>query len=99
MELEGLTIMAKHPWRSRKDDPYVEETEYFLNGPTRSFSIDIGTGCSSTTGWVRYTYDSMPSKLLKPVDALWQMISKFIVLYVHQLMKSIIDISRFRPLD
>jgi hypothetical protein len=53
MELEGLTIMAKHPWRSRKDDPYEEETEYFLNGPTRSFSIDIGTSCSSTTGWVR----------------------------------------------
>jgi hypothetical protein len=31
-ELEGLTIMAKHPWRSREDDPYMEETEYFLNG-------------------------------------------------------------------
>jgi serine/threonine protein kinase len=60
MELEGLTIMVKHPWE--KAGLHTEETEFFLNGHTRSFSIDVGIGCSSTTG-----YDSMTNQVLKPL--------------------------------
>jgi hypothetical protein len=47
MELEGLTIMVKYPWE--KADLHTEETELFLDGHTRSFNIDVGIGCSSTT--------------------------------------------------
>ncbi|XP_062158389.1 putative wall-associated receptor kinase-like 16 [Alnus glutinosa] len=68
MELEGLTIMGKHPWG--KADLYMEETEYLLNncnnGPTHSFSIDVGIASSSTDTTIRY--DSMMNQELKPVD-------------------------------
>jgi serine/threonine protein kinase len=47
MELEGLTIMVKHPWENA--DLHMEETEFFLDSHTRSFNIDVGIGCSSTT--------------------------------------------------
>ncbi|XP_059453791.1 putative wall-associated receptor kinase-like 16 [Corylus avellana] len=58
MELEGLTVMGKHPWG--KAAIYTEETEYLLDVPAHSFNIDVGT---STTG-----YDSMPNQLLEPLD-------------------------------
>ena len=61
-ELEGLRVMGKH---SRgKADIYTEETKNLLNnGPTHSFYIDVGIGCSSTTG-----YDSMTNHRLEPLD-------------------------------
>ncbi|XP_059453409.1 wall-associated receptor kinase 3-like [Corylus avellana] len=59
MELEGLTIMGKHPWG--KAHLYTEETEYLLNTPTHSFNIDVGASCSTTD------YDSMRNNVLKPV--------------------------------
>ncbi|XP_062158391.1 putative wall-associated receptor kinase-like 16 [Alnus glutinosa] len=66
MELEGLTIMGKHPWG--KADLHMEETEYLLNnGPSHSFSIDVGIGCSSTAN-TPIGYDSMMNQVLKPVD-------------------------------
>ncbi|KAE8100075.1 hypothetical protein FH972_018004 [Carpinus fangiana] len=52
MELEGLSIMGKHPWGNA--DLYTEETECLLTGPTHTFNIDVDIGSSSTTG-----YDSM----------------------------------------
>jgi hypothetical protein len=59
MELEGLTIMGKHPWR--KVDLYMEETGHLLNngnnGPTHSFNIDVGIAYSSTNTTIGY--DSM----------------------------------------
>jgi serine/threonine protein kinase len=61
MELEGLTIMVKYPWE--KADLHTEETELFLDGHTRSFNIDVGIGCSSTT-----RYDSMTNQVLEPLD-------------------------------
>jgi len=68
MELEGLTIRGKYPWG--KDDLYMEETEYLLNngnnGPSHSFSIDVGIACSSTNTTIGY--DSMMHQVLKPVD-------------------------------
>jgi len=68
MELEGLPIMGKNPWG--KVDLYMEETEYLLNGgnngPTHSFSIDVGIACSSTNTTIGY--DSMTNQVLKPVD-------------------------------
>ncbi|KAC0293742.1 hypothetical protein FH972_027092 [Carpinus fangiana] len=57
MQLEGLTLMGKHPWG--KANLYTEETEYLLDGPIHSFNIDVGT---STTG-----YDSMSNDVQKPV--------------------------------
>jgi len=66
MELEGLTIMGKHPWG--KADLHMEETEYLLNnGPSHSFSIDVGIGSSSTAN-TTIGYDSMMNQVLKPVD-------------------------------
>ena len=64
MELEGLRIMEKLPWRNV--GVYIEETECLLNPPTHSLSIDFGTGCSSirtTTG-----YDSMRNQVWKTPD-------------------------------
>ena len=64
MELEGLRITKKHPWR--KVDVYIEETECLLNAPTHSLNIDFGIGCSSirtTTGYV-----SMRNQVLKTPD-------------------------------
>jgi serine/threonine protein kinase len=66
MELEGLAIMGKHPWG--KADLYMEETEYLLNdGPSHSFSIDVGIGCSSTAN-TTIGYNSMMNQVLKSVD-------------------------------
>jgi serine/threonine protein kinase len=62
IELEGLTIMGKHPWG--KVDHYMEETEHLLNAPTQySFNIDDGIGSSSTT-----EYDSMRNDVPKRVN-------------------------------
>jgi serine/threonine protein kinase len=61
MELEGLTIMVKHPWE--KADLHTEETQFFLDGHTRSFNIDVGIGCSSTT-----RYNSMTNQVPEPLD-------------------------------
>jgi serine/threonine protein kinase len=61
MELEGLSIMVKHPWE--KVDLHTEETEFFLDGNTSSFNIDVDIGCSSTT-----RYDSMMNQVLEPLD-------------------------------
>ncbi|KAE8100500.1 hypothetical protein FH972_018396 [Carpinus fangiana] len=64
MELEGLSTMRKHPWG--KTDLYIEETEYLLDGPTHSFNIDVGIGCSSTSTTIGY--DSMTNQVLELVD-------------------------------
>ncbi|GLT55047.1 hypothetical protein SLA2020_282000 [Shorea laevis] len=64
MELEGLRIMKKHP--RGKADLYTEETEYLLTEPAHSFSIDVGTSCSSTN--TTAGYDSIRNHLLKPLD-------------------------------
>jgi serine/threonine protein kinase len=61
MELEGLSIMVKHPWE--KVDLHTEETEFFLDGNTSSFNIDVDIGCSSTT-----RYDSMMNQVMEPLD-------------------------------
>jgi len=62
IEIEGLTIMGKHPWG--KVDHYMEETEHLLNAPTQySFNIDDGIGSSSTT-----EYDSMRNDVPKLVN-------------------------------
>ena len=44
---ERLVIMEKHP--SGNTNVYTEENDYFLNAPTKSFSIDVGTSSTSTT--------------------------------------------------
>ncbi|XP_062157846.1 putative wall-associated receptor kinase-like 16 isoform X2 [Alnus glutinosa] len=61
MELEGLTIMVKHPRKNA--DLHKEETEFFLDGHTLSFNIDVGIGCSSTT-----EYNSMTNQVLEPLN-------------------------------
>ena len=63
MELEGLVIMEKHPWE--KTNVYTEETECLLSAPTQSFSIDVGTNCSTIT---TAGYDSMGKQVLKPLN-------------------------------
>ena len=63
MELEGLVIMEKHPWE--KANVCTEETECLLSAPTQSFSIDVGTNCSTTT---TAGYDSMEKQVLKPLN-------------------------------
>ncbi|GLT65855.1 hypothetical protein SLA2020_382590 [Shorea laevis] len=63
-ELKEVANLAKKCLRANL---YTEETEHLLNNsPTHSFSIDVGTGCSSTSTTTRY--DSMMNQVLKPVD-------------------------------
>ncbi|KAM3681862.1 hypothetical protein ACJW31_12G030600 [Castanea mollissima] len=63
MELEGFVIMEKHPWRNTS--VYTEETEFLLNAPTQSFSVDVGPSSVSSTS---IGYDSMRNKVLKSHD-------------------------------
>ena len=64
MELEGLRITKKR--QREKADLYTEETEYLLTEPTHYFSIDVGTGSSSTN--TATGYDSIRNHLLQPPD-------------------------------
>ena len=58
MELEGLKITEKHPWREA--DLCPEETESLLGSSFNPFSIDINGGETSSTT----DYNSMQRKML-----------------------------------
>ncbi|XP_004295425.1 PREDICTED: wall-associated receptor kinase 2-like [Fragaria vesca subsp. vesca] len=69
MELEGMAIMAKHPWgKNAKFCP--EENEYLLGSPTSdSYDMDARGGDHNSSGLTIGTttgYDSMQIQMLMP---------------------------------
>ncbi|KAL4596051.1 hypothetical protein ACB092_12G136300 [Castanea dentata] len=48
-----------------KTNVYTKETKCLLSAPTQSFSIDVGTNCSTS---ITAGYDSMRKQVLKPLD-------------------------------
>ncbi|KAL6282903.1 hypothetical protein ACE6H2_013832 [Prunus campanulata] len=67
-ELEGMRIMAKHPWESSNFCP--EETVHLLGSPSNTNAVDVPGDCgSSTTGaGATYGHDSMQIEMLMPYD-------------------------------
>ncbi|PRQ29701.1 putative protein kinase RLK-Pelle-WAK family [Rosa chinensis] len=68
MELEGMTIMAKHPWG--KNAMFCpEENEYLLGSPSDSNVMDVRGGdrdSSGLTTGMTTGYDSMQIQMLMP---------------------------------
>ncbi|KAM5587384.1 wall-associated receptor kinase 2 [Rosa sericea] len=64
MELEGMRITAKHPWKNA--DFYPEETEYLLESPNSKSYIE-GKGEVSSSGSVS-RYASVQNEMLKSYD-------------------------------
>ncbi|KAM5587431.1 hypothetical protein ABKV19_006065 [Rosa sericea] len=68
MELEGMTIMAKHPWG--KNAMFCpEENEYLLGSPSDSYVMDVRGGernSSGLTTGMTTGYDSMQIQMLMP---------------------------------
>ncbi|PRQ33188.1 putative protein kinase RLK-Pelle-WAK family [Rosa chinensis] len=67
MELEGMRIMAKHPWKNGNSG--FEETEYLLGSPnSAAYVMDIGGGGAGGSSVTNTGYDSMQIQMLMPYD-------------------------------
>ncbi|KAM5587427.1 wall-associated receptor kinase 1 [Rosa sericea] len=68
MELEGMTILAKHPWG--KNAMFCpEENEYLLGSPSDSYVMDVRGGDRNSSGLttgMTTGYDSMQIQMLMP---------------------------------
>ncbi|PRQ29709.1 putative protein kinase RLK-Pelle-WAK family [Rosa chinensis] len=68
MELEGMTIMAKHPWG--KNAMFCpEENEYLLGSPSDSYVMDVRRGNRNSSGLttgMTTGYDSIQIQMLMP---------------------------------
>ncbi|KAI5332040.1 PREDICTED: wall-associated [Prunus dulcis] len=64
-ELEGIRIMAKHPWENSNIFP--EETVHLLGSPSNTYAVDVRGNSGSSTG-ATYGYDSMQVQMLMPYD-------------------------------